>query len=180
MEVNSAFLESAQRRKLGLARRIVVSLHGRYRGKGLQLIEQVHRAQITQVKNTIGSSNGTKQFGGDFSVTVRDQGNTQAGSISLVIGRQRAILLAELSRRGMSMADETSASNDQQQEFERLEAKLKDLLRDKYKAYWHAKGTPGEDVPDVATFQGEIKEVFDAIRLIDKKYKLPAFSMYEN
>ncbi len=77
------------------------------------------------------------------------------------------------------MVDETSAEVDQQQEMERLEARLIELLREKYKAYWHAKGTPGEDVPDLASFQGEIKEVFDALRLIDKKYKLPAFSMYE-
>jgi hypothetical protein len=79
----------------------------------------------------------------------------------------------------MPMADETGSNNDQQQEVERLEARLKELLREKYKAYWHAKGTPGEDVPDVTTFQGEIKEVFDALRLIDKKYKLPTFSMHE-
>ncbi len=78
------------------------------------------------------------------------------------------------------MADESGLSAEQQQEMQRLEARLKELLREKYKAYWRPKGAPGEEVPDVAAFQGEIKEVFDALRLIDKKYKLPAFSMYEN
>jgi len=78
------------------------------------------------------------------------------------------------------MPEESGLSREQQQEMERLEARLKDLLRDKYKRYWRAKATPGQEVPDAGQFQGEIKEVFDAIRLIDKKYKVPPFSMYRD
>jgi hypothetical protein len=78
----------------------------------------------------------------------------------------------------MAAASEISA--EQQQELDRLEGRLKELLREKYTSYWRPKATPGEDTPDVSTFQDEIKEVFDAIRLIDKKYKIPHFSMYEN
>ncbi len=78
------------------------------------------------------------------------------------------------------MAAVTEISAAQQQELDRLEGRLTELLREKYTRYWHPKATPSEEAPDVAAFQGEIKEVFDAIRLIDKKYKIPKFSMYEN
>jgi len=78
------------------------------------------------------------------------------------------------------MAEESGLSVEKQQELEALESRLKDLLREKYKKYWHAKGSPGSEVPDVSAFQGEIKEVFDAIRLIDKKYRVPFFSMHHD
>jgi len=77
------------------------------------------------------------------------------------------------------MAEAKGLDAEQRQELARLEARLKDLLRRKFKDYWHPKATPGRDVPDVAGFQGEIKEVFDSIRSIDKKYKIPYFPLHE-
>ena len=78
------------------------------------------------------------------------------------------------------MAETSELSAEQREELQRLETRLKQLLREKYRQYWHAKATPGQEVPDVSRFQGEIREVFDAIRLIDKKYKIPPFHMYED
>ena len=76
------------------------------------------------------------------------------------------------------MPEESGPSPEQRLELEQLEERLLRLLREKYRRYWRAKATPGVQAPDPSEFQGEIKEVFDAIRTLDKKYKIPAISMY--
>ncbi len=63
-----------------------------------------------------------------------------------------------------------------------LEAELHELLRRKYKEHWRGKAGGSVDAAGQARLQAlqeEIKRVFDAIRLLDKKYRIPTMEMRE-
>ena len=67
-----------------------------------------------------------------------------------------------------------------------LEQELISLLRRKYQSYWRRKGSAaapeaasGEKLAELESLQAQIKSVFDRIRLIDKKYVLPEFRMFD-
>ena len=84
------------------------------------------------------------------------------------------------------MSDAMPETAENAAELQTLDLELKDLIRRKYKQHWHRcvgransepEGGLGED--DYAALKTEIRAVFDKIRLIDKKYKLPTLSMYE-
>lgn len=68
-----------------------------------------------------------------------------------------------------------------QARFEELETRLHELLRSKYHEHWrHKDGGPrnAESQARLAEVQEEIRRTFDAIRLIDKKYKIPSLDMH--
>jgi len=66
-----------------------------------------------------------------------------------------------------------------------LEARLFHLLRTKYKVHWREKNTgaegevAGEVETELAALREQIKAVFDSIRLIDRKYKIPPLRMFD-
>ena len=70
-----------------------------------------------------------------------------------------------------------------QARFAELEARLHALLREKYHRHWRSKDgrarTPAEQ-ERLAEIQVRIREAFDEIRLIDRKYKIPPLRMHED
>ena len=64
-----------------------------------------------------------------------------------------------------------------------LEGRLIALLRRKYQIYWRRKesaAAPADGgLEELHRLQDEIKSVFDEIRLIDRKYVVPPFRMFE-
>ena len=64
-----------------------------------------------------------------------------------------------------------------------LEAELVGLLREKYRLHWRAReegdASEASESGRLAELQDEIRAVFDRIRLIDKKYKIPPVSMFD-
>ena len=64
-----------------------------------------------------------------------------------------------------------------------LESRLIALLRRKYQIYWRRKEGAAAPVDggieELQRLQEEIKSVFDEIRLIDRKYIVPPFRMFE-
>ncbi len=74
---------------------------------------------------------------------------------------------------------ENTASGDAS--FKELEARLHELLRKKYHEHW--RGKDGGELDEAGKerltgLQAEIRETFDAIRLIDRKYKIPSLDMH--
>jgi hypothetical protein len=76
-----------------------------------------------------------------------------------------------------------SENSADQARFAELEAQLQALLREKYRVHWRRKdGKPiaADEQERLAALQAKIKEVFDAIRLIDRKYKIPPQRLRED
>ena len=77
------------------------------------------------------------------------------------------------------------ARDDREATREELEAQLFSLLRTKYRVHWREKNSAGGGSPsqekqaELKVLREEIKSVFDRIRLIDKKYKIPPLRMFE-
>ncbi len=62
-----------------------------------------------------------------------------------------------------------------------LDARLRELVRRKYQEHWrHKDGRPiaQAELSKYNALQGEIKNLFDEIRLLDKKYQLPVFELH--
>jgi len=68
-----------------------------------------------------------------------------------------------------------------QARFAELEARLHALLREKYHSHWRRKDgkalAPAEQ-ERLAETQRRIREAFDEIRMIDRKYKIPPLRMH--
>ncbi|MCB1161172.1 MAG: hypothetical protein R3C71_03565 [Candidatus Krumholzibacteriia bacterium] len=66
--------------------------------------------------------------------------------------------------------------------FAELEARLHALLREKYHEHWRQKdGKPLDEAAArrLQEIQTRLREAFDEIRLIDRKYKIPPLKMHE-
>jgi len=66
--------------------------------------------------------------------------------------------------------------------FVELEAQLHALLREKYHEHWRPKdGQPlnEEAKQRLSEIQTRLREAFDEIRLIDRKYKIPPLRMFD-
>ncbi len=83
------------------------------------------------------------------------------------------------------MSETGMASDEREPTREELEAQLFSLLRTKYKVHWREKnneagGSPSQEKQaELKVLREEIKSVFDRIRLMDKKYKIPPLHMFE-
>ncbi len=76
----------------------------------------------------------------------------------------------------------SDATGDQAR-FAELETRLHALLREKYRSHWRRKDgqplAPAEQ-ERLAELQVRIREAFDEIRMIDRKYKIPPLRMHED
>ncbi len=84
------------------------------------------------------------------------------------------------------MSDMQVEGNESNTAIAALDAELKTLIRKKFEMHWHPQVGRAADAPKGGLDQSaldavmdEIKVVFDKIRLIDKKYKLPTIPMHK-
>lgn len=79
------------------------------------------------------------------------------------------------------MSENQSAMESVDPRFVELDTRLRELVRQKYREHWRSKDGMAPETAELSRYnalQGEIKTLFDEIRLIDKKYKLPIFGMH--
>lgn len=75
-----------------------------------------------------------------------------------------------------------SETTEEQARLAELEAQLQALLREKYHQHWRQKdGQPlsPAEAERLAGMQERVRALFDEIRKIDRKYKVPPLRMHE-
>ncbi|MBM4116355.1 hypothetical protein FJ251_01205 [bacterium] len=72
---------------------------------------------------------------------------------------------------------------DEQARLAELEAELHAILREKYHQHWRRKDgkpLPLAEQERLQALQERLRAVFDAIRMIDRKYRIPPLRMHED